>query len=136
MEKSIYGLFVARDGRVNYPGLIVDGLKTIETRPGSRNVLKKLVGRRVAVIDTSIKPAMVIGYITIYGSLFCQSRFFNEFRNRTLVPAGSAFDDKGRGKYLYYLACPIKCNPYPVPKDRINHGRSYCEFNIPVYGGN
>lgn len=128
MNKSIYGLFVARDGKVNYPALITSGLKTIETRPGSRNVLKKLIGQRVAVIDTSFKPAQVIGYVTIYGSLFCPSRFFDEFRKETFIPAGSRFDDKGSGKYMYYLANAEKCSPYPVPANRINHGRSYCEF--------
>lgn len=131
-NKSIFGLFVARDGKVNYPGLIIDGSKTIETRPGSRNVLKKLIGERVAIIDTSIKPAQVIGYVTIYGSLFCPSRFFGEFRTETLIPAGSKYDDKGGGKYMYYLANAEKCSPYPVPTNKVNHGRSYCEFNIPA----
>lgn len=127
-DKYIYGLYVARDGIVNYPGLIIDGSKTIETRPGSRNVLKKLIGQRVAIIDTSVKPHMVIGYITIYGSLFCPSNRFSEFRGQHLIPAGSTFDDKGSGKYMYYLSCPIKCQPYPLPDNKINHGRSYCEF--------
>ena len=131
-EKSIFGLYVARDGIVNYPGMIIDGSKTIETRPGSRNVLKRLLGERVAVIDTSVKPHMVIGYITIYGSMFCPSNLFGEFRKETLIPAGSAYDDKGAGKYLYYLTCPIKCQPYALPENIVNHGRSYCEFRLPA----
>lgn len=127
-NKSIFGLFVARDGRINYPGLIVDGLKTIETRPGTRNVLKKLIGQRVAIIDSSSRPALVIGYVTIYGSLFCPSEYFDEFRRETFVPAGTKYDDNGRGKFMYYLCNAEKCRPYPVPENRINHGRSYCEF--------
>lgn len=42
----IKGIFV----QAPYAGLIVDGQKTIETR--SKNMLGKLVGRTVAIVET------------------------------------------------------------------------------------
>lgn len=123
----MYGIFVNENGCVHYARLIVQGCKPIETR--SRNMLGSLVGERVAIIRTRRnKKPTVLGYATIARTEFVDSVAFEALRDKTLIPPGSAYDVKGRGKWCYYMEDPQECEPYELPTNRINHGRSYCEF--------
>lgn len=122
----MFGIFVNSNG-IRYALAIVGGYKPIETR--SRNMLKNLIGKRVAVIETrSGKKPVVIGYVTIVDSRFCPAAEFDKYRNLTCIPVGSRYDCKGKGKWFYYLEKPEKCSPYELPKTAVYHGRSYCEF--------
>lgn len=128
MDNVKYGVFVARSKKIRYAVEIVDGRKPIETR--NRNMLGKLVGERVAVIETQKnKSPRIVGYATITGSFFCEADRFNDFRNMTLIPIGDAYDNKGKGKWMYTMGKPIPCKPELLDKSKIiYHGRSYCEF--------
>lgn len=71
---------------------------------------------------------MVVGYARIAKSSFCKAEDFQNYFSAHLVPPGSKFDARGRGKWFYYMADAAKCDPYPLPADAIRHGRSWCEF--------
>ncbi len=123
----MYGIFVNQNGGVPYADAIVSGVKTIETR--NRNMLKSLIGERVAVVRTrrNSKPT-VVGYVDIGDAYFCPAEEFDKFRDMTLVPPGSYYDVRGRGKWFYDLWNAEQCDPYPLPADAIRHGLSWCEF--------
>ena len=121
------GIFVNENGGIRYAKMIVNGYKPIETRP--RNMLRDLVGERVAVVRTRRgKNPMVLGYVTIYRADFCPAEFFDAYRDLTLIPKGSAYDCNGRGKWFYFLSNANPCDPFPLPGNAVRHGRSWCEF--------
>ena len=123
----MYGIFVNENGCIHYADLIVGGYKTIETR--NRNMLKALVGKRVAIVRTRRgKNPLVVGYADITGSCFCNASKFEEYRDMTCIPQGSMYDVHGKGKWFYRMANAEKCDPYPLPADAVRHGRSWCEF--------
>ena len=108
---------------------LTHGIKGAETR--SRNMLKDLVQQRVLVVETrSGRPPMVVGSVFIYASEYVPAEEFDEWRLYTCISEGSKYDCTGKGKWLYHVSDPIPCEPWPLPADRINHGRSYCEINI------
>ena len=105
-----------------YADLIVKGIKTIETR--SRNMLSACVGERVAIIRTIRgKKPEVIGYADIYQHEL--SKYMASDVIDTFVPHGSKYCDN---RHFYYLSWATECKPYPLPKDAVRHGRSWCEF--------
>lgn len=120
-------IFVNENGCVPYAHALVQGYKTDETR--SRDMLSALVGERVAVARTKRgKAPLVVGYVTITEKTFCNAEDFAALYNRHLVPSGSAYDARGKGKWLYHVADPEECTPYPLPSSAVRHGRSWCEF--------
>lgn len=124
----MYGIFVKGPF---YASFICDGTKTIETR--SRDMLKKLVGERVAVINTGIwKRPRVIGYVTITGKWYCPDDKFDDYFYKHWVMAGDEFYTAGRGKWMYELTDPeeLPLVGYELPADAVRHGRSWCEFTI------
>lgn len=126
------GIFVNENGCIRYAELIVNGYKTIETR--SRNMLKALVGKRVAIVRTRRgKLPMVVGYADITGSCFCPPSMYEQYRDQTLVPVGSKYDVSGKGKWFYYLENAEKCDPFPLPQAATRHGLSWCEYEDPNY---
>lgn len=121
------GIFVNSDGCVPYADAIVDGVKTIETR--NRNMLGHCVGERVAVVRTTRgKTPAIVGYVSIKRGVFVPEKLFGYFRKETLIPVGSKYDCHGKGKWLYYLEEPQRCEPFSLPSDAVRHGRSWCEF--------
>ena len=121
------GIFVNENGRVPYAQAIVQGYKPIETR--SKDMLRDLVGERVAVIRTrrNSKPT-IVGYVNIISKWFCPVEQFDAYREQTLIPVGSHYDANGKGKWFYGLANAARTDPYPLPVDAVRHGRSWCEF--------
>ena len=122
---DIYGIFVNED-EFPYAQAIVLGRKTIETR--SRNMLKKLVGKRVAIVRTKRgeKP-MVIGSVVIEEPWYEEHP--EQFRERTCIPVGSKYDEGGR--WMYPVHDPIVLDPdewFPLYRFVIRHGRSWCEW--------
>ena len=124
----MFGIFVNENGGVRYAEAIVKGYKPIETR--NRNMLGALVGKRVAVIRTRRnKSPRIVGYATIEKAFFCPSDKFDMYRTMTLIPTGSTYDCKGKGKWMYVMTNPIPCKPMLLRKESIiYHGRSYCEL--------
>ena len=112
---------------VPYPEYICQRLKTIETR--QKDMLSALVGERIAIVETGrSRVPMVVGYADMVGKFFCSATDFDKYREQTMIPAGSAFDVKGSGKWCYMLENAEPCKPYPLPSSAIRHGRSWCEF--------
>ena len=120
----MFGIFVNETGHIPYAVAIVSGFKPIETR--NRNTLKSLVGKRVAIVRTHRnKKPMIFGYVTISFCDFRSEKWLDNHRDLTLIPPGSMYDCKGKGKYCYYLSRPEKCEPYELPKNAVRHGFSY-----------
>lgn len=126
----MYAIYVNQTRYVPYADAIVNGYKKIETR--SRNVLGKLVGKKVMVVRTMQgKPSEVVGYVRISGAEFWTAAEMDERRNETLIPPGSKFDCRGKGKWCYSLTEAEAIKPFKLPKHgAVNHGRSYCEILI------
>lgn len=123
----MYGIFVNENGKVPYARAIVQGYKPIETR--SRNMLKQLVGERVAIIRTKRgKKPTIVGYARIKEAVFHAKEQMDYIRNLTLIPVGSKYDSTSRGKWCYVMAEAEECEPYELPQNAVRHGRSYTEF--------
>lgn len=121
------GIFVNENGGIHYAQAIVSGYKDIETR--KKNMLKNLVGQRVAVVCTHRgKNPVVLGYVDIVESSFCKAEDFDKYFNRHGVPNNCGYYCNGTGKWFYYLANAEKCEAYPLPANAVRHGRSWCEF--------
>ena len=108
-----------------FVALILAGLKPWETR--TRNMLGALCGQRVALIETGRGPAMVRGYATITRA---ERISYNDTSARRAAQIlGTSYDIQPEGaKWFYRLENVEKCQPYPVPANRINHGRAWTEF--------
>lgn len=123
----MYGIFVNENGCIPYARAIAQGIKPIETR--SRNMLKALVGQRVAIIRTrrGERPT-IVGYAVIKDAEFHTAEALDYLRDLTLIPKGSKYDCTGRGKWCYIMGEAEECEPYELPSSAIRHGRSYAEF--------
>ena len=126
MTKAMFVNQLSHNG-VPYADALVDGLKGAETR--SKNMLSALVGERVYIVRTVRgKQPTVIGMVDVVGSRFCPSADFEKYHSLHLVPSGSAYDVKGKGKWFYFVENAERCEPFPLPPSAIRHGRSWCEF--------
>lgn len=123
----MFGIFVSENGGVRYAQAIVQRIKPVETR--TRNVFKRIVGERVAIIRTrrNSKPT-IVGYADIILATPLSKDWLDKNRGKTLIPVGSAYDCKGAYKWCYFLANAEECVPYELPSSAIRHGRSYAEF--------
>ena len=122
----IPGIFI-NDSHTPFTDYILRGWKTAETR--SRDMLRLLVGKRIAIVRTGIGRATIVGYATISEKEWVSAEEFPNRQNQTCVIPGSRFDCKGKGKWLYHLTDVESVGPYPLPKNAIRHGMSWCEFN-------
>ena len=90
-----------------YADLIVSGDKTIETR--TRDMLKRFVGQRVAVIKTHpSRQSEVVGEVTIDRKTFETAQDLDLLRCETLIPYGDKYDCKGGGKWCYWLKDAVR----------------------------
>ena len=115
------GIFVNQTRHIPYAEAIVRGYKTIETR--TRDMLGRFVGERVLIIATrkGMKPA-IVGSVTIRGKRFYSQAELEELRNVTLIPPGSRFDCKGKGKWGYVLDEPeVLQRPIPLSEYNVMH---------------
>lgn len=115
------GIFVNQTRHVPYAEAIVRGYKTIETR--TRDMLGRFVGERVLIIATGkgIKPE-VVGSVVIRGKRFYTADELDTLRDVTLIPPGSRFDCRGRGKWGYAMADPeVLDRPVPLSEYTITH---------------
>lgn len=106
--------FNINDKTADFTGMILGGIKTVETR--NTRSLDSLIGQRVGMIRTGKGKAVLVGYVTIsgvkeYGSV-------PEFRadyNAHRVAPGSAYDIPESGKkFGYILENVVPCKPVPV----------------------
>lgn len=123
------GIFI-NDDYLPYTNFILMKLKSYETR--NRNMLGKLLGERVALISTSKnhKPR-IVGFATISEARHVNPEEFEMFRTSCIIVEGSKYDCGAKGKWLYRMKDPERCEPRPLPEDIIRHGRSWCD--IPQY---
>jgi hypothetical protein len=92
------------DKHQDFTGQILRGEKVIETR--SRNVFKKLVGRRVGLIRTGKGKAILVGYATIgkpiqYNS---EENFRKDYEKHRVEPKSKYDIQLPKGKIGYPLA--------------------------------
>ena len=129
---KMYGIFVNENGCIHYAELIARGIKIAETR--NRDMLRSLVGQRVAIVRTKRgKHPMIVGYVDIVAKTFVSVEEFPKLFDLHLVPPGSMYDAKDRGKWCYYLEGAEECDPFPLPSDAVRHGMSWCEYEDPNY---
>ena len=123
----IKAMFVNECGGVHYAQAIAQGYKPYETR--SRDMLRHLVGERVAIVRTrrGIAPT-VVGYVTVTEAIHASPEWLDAHRGKTLVPEGSKFDHGGRSKWVYVCTDAEVCDPFLLPSSAVRHGRSWCEF--------
>lgn len=86
-----------------FADLIVDGLKTIETRES--NSLHPYLDDRIAIVRTGMGKAFAIGEVTITGFSWTNSEsIFNSYEDMHMVEKGNLFYIKQNvGKYMYFL---------------------------------
>ena len=121
---SMFGIYI-NCRSVPFVDMILSGEKVFETR--SRDMLRPLVGRMVYLIETGKGVPMVKGTARIDYS-FPVTRFFKRLRQDACI-VGTAYDVKpGQMKIFYRLSDVRPVQPFPVPANKVNHGRSYTEF--------
>ena len=105
---------------------ILSGAKLYETR--TRNTLRALVGQRVALIETGTGRAPTVrGYATITGAE--RVEYSDTQARKAARILGTTYDIlPGRAKIFYRLTDVQLCAPYPVPADRVNHGRAWTTY--------
>lgn len=122
----MYGIYISCKA-IPFIDYILTGAKEYETR--SCNVLGRLLGKRVALIETGHGRAIIRGYATIdhYTTLYHDSL---DARKSAWI-FGTPYDIPNGGKKVFYhLKDVTRCEPYELPAERINHGRSYTEFFV------
>lgn len=132
----MYGIYVKSTRSTPYAAAIAKGYKTLETR--TRDVFKSMFKdrdtERVAIIETMRGTPIIIGFCTLHrGQKVDRDTFHtDEYFNRHCVPFGSKYDVGSREfKWCYECSdAELLDRPVFLPKDIINHGRSYCEFNF------
>ena len=108
-----YGIYVNEPGCIPYAEALCQGYKTIETR--TKDTLGFLVGENVLIIRTKRgMPSAVIGTVKISEKRFYSVSELENLRDKTLIPPGSMFDCKGRGKWGYTVENPIIYSK-PIP---------------------
>ncbi len=96
------GINVRNDGDNRYADLIVDGVKTLESR--ETDSLRPYVGQTVGIVRTGEGKAKLIGSAKIGEPISVGVDEFRALESKHLVPQGSAFDIKpGQTKFLYPL---------------------------------
>lgn len=125
----MFGIYI-NCANAPFVGAILAHRKTDETR--TRDVFRAILGERIALIETGTGPApMVRGYATLTSAR--RVSFDDVDARRTAAILGTPYDiTPGGTKIFYHLDAVRACIPYPVPADRISHGRSYCEFSRPI----
>jgi predicted transcriptional regulator len=106
---NMLGINVRNTKDESFADLIVDGLKTIETRESKS--LHPYMGQRVAIIRTGLGKAVAIGEVTILkGFSWTNSRsIFDAHYDEHLVKKYSTFYiDESKGKYMYFLTDPVR----------------------------
>ena len=106
-----------RNTDIPFADLIVDGIKTIETRDTPS--LSPYIGQRVAIVRTGAGKALAIGEVTIVGHSFANSEeVFDKLVDQHHVTKGDLFYIKDKGKHLYHLTDSVR---YTEPKP-VAHG--------------
>lgn len=140
LAEYMFAIYIESTRAIPYAAAIVEGFKTMETR--KRDVFKSIfeynnTAAIVAVIQTGRgKAPEVIGYITLHKGRKIWADQFQSKENfeKHLIPPGSKYDiGNAAFKWAYECSNATPCKPYPVPENKINHGRSYCEIPRPDY---
>ena len=123
----MYGIYI-NCNHAQFIDLILSGAKPYETR--KRNMLRNLIGKRVALIETGKGPAMIRGFATISSAE--RINFDNIDARKSARIFRTAYDIQPDGaKWFYKLSDVQNVDPFHSPADRVNHGRSWTEFTLP-----
>jgi predicted transcriptional regulator len=100
-----------RNADIAFADLIVDGVKTIETRDSKS--LHPYIGKTVAIVRTGQGKAFAIGQVKIVKcSLVTDALAFDDVYDQHLVAKHSIFYIKD-AKYMYHLSDAVR---YEAPK--------------------
>jgi predicted transcriptional regulator len=100
-----------RNADIAFADLIVDGVKTIETRDSKS--LHPYIGKTVAIVRTGQGKAFAIGQVKIVKcSLVTDALAFDDVYEQHLVAKHSIFYIKD-AKYMYHLSDAVR---YEAPK--------------------
>lgn len=124
------GVFVRSTLREPFAQMIVDGVKTIETR--TQDTLKSLVGQRVAVVRTGHNGPFVIGYVTIESCHECKCQADWDMaiaETRVVRWSKYTWTTSTKKKFMYVLTNPERCTPYRMPQNAVRHGRVWAEWD-------
>lgn len=120
-------IFVRNTRELKYADKLANHSKIAESR--TRDTLSAVMWEEIAIIRTGSGKPMVIGYGFIGSKICVDKELFDEFFKDHCVPSGSKYDCPEDGfKWLYYFDYAFTCNPYPVPKNAVRHGRVWCEW--------
>lgn len=108
---------------------ILSGWKPYETR--TRNTLRALVCQRVALIETGTgRTPTVRGYATIASAE--RVEYSDTEARKAARILDTTYDIRPDGAKIFYLLTDVTpCKPYPVPADRVNHGRARTTYTEP-----
>ena len=98
------------DKHYPFTELILDGIKTIETRKTPS--LNPYIGKRVGIIRTGKGKAMLVGVMTIGEPIRYESE--EQFRgdeDKHCVVKGSKYDIDIQGKWGYPISNPVRVKP-------------------------
>lgn len=106
-------IYVHDTRSIPYSIAIASSIKPIETR--TRDVFGRFVGQRVLIIRTRDgHPADIVGSAFIARKKFYSAAELEGLRNQTLIPPGSMYDCKQRGKWGYTMTNAVLFSE-PVP---------------------
>jgi hypothetical protein len=121
-DKKIKIAVNINDSGQKFTDQILNGEKTIETRPSINNALQSYLGQRVGIARTGVKnpqtgkaDTKIVGYATIGKSPihYTSEEAFRKDESKHLVKAGSKFDIKPNGeKFGYELTDIVRVNPF------------------------
>ena len=104
---------------------IISGRKSYETR--NTNTLGRLVGKRVALIRTGFGDPVVCAMATIRSAR--KVKYNEKYMRHFACIYGTEYDIRPDDyKFFYTLKNITPVIPYKVPENRVNHGRSYTEW--------
>lgn len=121
--------------------LILAHRKRVETR--TKDVFKNLFGGLeddwVALIETGNGVPMIKGEARIKHGCFVDADTFKKcIKDIACIDDGSKYDSD-KGKWCYPITWAYKTRTFPLPKNAVRHGRSWCEFEVSyeeMYGRN
>lgn len=126
---TTYAMYVRSCKATPYAEEIAAGLKPLETR--TRDTLGQVVGNRVLIIRTGRGRSAVVGSVTVTGKAWYTAAELDNLRSMTRIPAGSAYDCKGIGKWAYSCADPVSFAAVPLASlNVLRRTRSFAVIDV------
>lgn len=84
----------------------------------------------VALIETGNGVPMIKGQARLQHGCFVEADVFSKcIKEIACIDDGSKYDSD-KGKWCYPITWAYKTRTFPLPKNAVRHGRSWCEFEV------